>query len=49
MMQAYYTLMLVKEMSLDVVARRLSDVAIGWHSLRAPSLASGGFAGGSLQ
>ena len=35
-------------MTPDVVARRLSDAEIGWNRLRAPSLASGGLAGGSL-
>ena len=40
--------LVTKYMSLDVVARWLSDVEVGWNSFRAPFLTSGGFAGGSL-
>jgi hypothetical protein len=36
-----------QELSLDVAARRLSDVEIGWNSFLALSLSSGGLAGGS--
>ncbi|MGD0398468.1 MAG: hypothetical protein ABSC04_06095 [Syntrophobacteraceae bacterium] len=49
-MDYVYTFLAIGEkyMSLDVVARCLSDVEIGWNSFRAPFLASGGFAGESL-